>query len=212
MDSAPAALFNAFWRHLLLDTFGDELPPGWIPESSQGFAVVRQLASEPANPWWDDTRTAPLETRDEILKTALAEALAEVEALLGKDATQWSWGALHTTTFENESLGRSGVAPIEAIFNRGPFATAGGSAIVNATGWEVARGYAVRSGPSQRMIVDLADFDRTLAVHTTGQSGHAYHPNYIDMADAWRTIQYFPLPWTRDEVTALAANRLVLEP
>ena len=120
-------------------------------------------------------RTAVLETRDDIFKRALAEAVAEVEAQLGKDAARWTWGALHTTTFENESLGRSGVAPIEAIFNRGPFATAGGSSIVNATGWEVVRGYAVRSGPSQRMIVDLADLDRTLAVHTTGQSGHAYH-------------------------------------
>jgi len=212
MDSAPAALFNAFWRQLLLTTFGDELPPNWIPESSQGFAVVSQLVRDPADPWWDDTRTAVLETRDDILKSALAEAVAEVEAQLGKDAARWTWGALHTTTFENESLGRSGVAPIEAIFNRGPFPTAGGSSIVNATGWEVARGYAVRSGPSQRMIVDLADLDRTLAVHTTGQSGHAYHPNYIDMADAWRTIQYFPLPWSREAVEANAVQRLVLEP
>ena len=212
LDSAPAALFNAFWRHLLLDTFADELPPNWIPGSSQAFTVVRQLVQDPANAWWDDLRTSTLETRDDIFKTALAEAVTEVEAQLGKDPARWTWGALHTTTFKNESLGRSGVAPIEALFNRGPFATAGGSSIVNATSWDPVLGYAVNWGPSQRMIVDLADFDRTLAVHTTGQSGHAYHVNYIDMADPWRTIQYFPLPWTRAEVTALAVNRLVLEP
>jgi penicillin amidase len=105
MVSAPAALFNAFWRHLLLSTFGDELPPNWIPESSQGFTVMRHLVKEPANPWWDDTRTATLETRDDIFESALAEAVAEVEAQLGKDAARWTWGALHTTTFENESLG-----------------------------------------------------------------------------------------------------------
>ena len=212
LDSAPAALFNAFWRHLLLDTFGDELPPNWIPGGSQAFTVVRQLVQDPANAWWDDLRTSTLETRDDIFETALAEAVTEVEAQLGKDPARWTWGALHTITFENESLGRSGVAPIEALFNRGPFATAGGSSIVNATSWDPVLGYAVNWVPSQRMIVDLADFDRTLAVHTTGQSGHAYHVNYIDMADAWRTIQYFRLPWTRAEVTALAAQRLVLEP
>ena len=158
------------------------------------------------------SRTSTLETRDDIFETALAEAVTEVEAQLGKDPARWTWGALHTITFENKSLGRSGVAPIEALFNRGPFATAGGSSIVNATSWDPVLGYAVNWVPSQRMIVDLADFDRTLAVHTTGQSGHAYHVNYIDMADAWRTIQYFPLPWTRAEVTALAAQRLLLEP
>jgi penicillin amidase len=212
LDSAPAALFNAFWRHLLLDTFADELPPDWIPASSQAFTIVRQLVQDPANAWWDDLRTSTLETRDDIFKTALAEAVTEVEAQLGKDPARWTWGALHTTTFKNESLGRSGVAPIEALFNRGPFATAGGSSIVNATSWDPVLGYAVNWGPSQRMIVDLADFDRTLAVHTTGQSGHAYHVNYIDMADAWRTIQYFPLPWTRGRVEELAGQHLVLEP
>ena len=212
LDSAPAALFNAFWRNLLLATFADELPPNWIPESSQGFTVVRQLVQDPVNAWWDDLHTSTLETRDDIFKTALSEAVEELEAQLGKDPARWTWGALHTTTFENESLGRSGVAPIEALFNRGPFATAGGSSIVNATGWDPVRGYAVRSGPSQRMIVDLADFDRTLAVHTTGQSGHAYHVNYIDMADPWRTIQYFPLRWTREAVEADVVQRLVLEP
>ena len=36
-------------------------------------------------------------------------------------------------------------------------------------------------------------------------------PNYIDMADAWRTIQYFPLPWSREAVEANAAAT-VLEP
>lgn len=36
-----------------------------------------------------------------------------------------------------------------------------------------------------RKVVDLSDLSASRAVHTTGQSGHAYHRNYCDMADDW---------------------------
>ena len=34
-----------------------------------------------------------------------------------------------------------------------------------------------------RMIVDLSNLDNSLQVFTTGESGHAYAPHYVDMAD-----------------------------
>jgi penicillin amidase len=45
------------------------------------------------------------------------------------------------------------------------------------------------------MIVDLSNLNESITVHTTGQSGHAYHDHYIDMADLWRNIQYYPMWW-----------------
>jgi len=44
-------------------------------------------------------------------------------------------GDLHTLTCAID-LGESGVASIEALFNRGPYRTAGGESIVNATSWD----------------------------------------------------------------------------
>ena len=46
---------------------------------------------------------------------------------------------------------------------------------------------------SMRTIFDLSDLTNSLTMHTTGQSDHAYHPHYIDMADPWRTIEYHPM-------------------
>ena len=132
--------------------------------------------------------------------------------LLGKDPARWTWGALHTATFRNSTLGESGIAPIEALFNRGPFETAGGSSIVNATGWDYAEGYELVSLPSERMIVNLANLPASLMVHTTGQSGHAYHPHYTDMVDAWRLIEYRPMVWTREQAESQAVGLLTLTP
>ena len=79
-----------------------------------------------------------------------------------------------TASFRNATFGESGIPPIEWLFNRGGFEVAGGGDLVNATTWNASEGYEVVALPSMRMIVDLDDFARSRALHTTGQSGHAY--------------------------------------
>ena len=83
---------------------------------------------------------------------------------------------------------------------------------MNATGWDASLSYEVISLPSMRMIVDLSDLENSLSIHTTGESGHAYHPNYVDMANLWRNIQYLPMLWERNQVEANAKDHLQLAP
>jgi penicillin amidase len=214
MDSSAAAVFEVFWKNLLADTFQDDLPKDYWPAGgSRWVEVVRNLVKQPDDPFWDDkTTTGVVETRDDIFKRSFTEAVAEVEKLQGRDPVKWNWGDLHVATFRNQTLGKSGVAPIEALFNRGEFRTSGGEAIVNATGWNATKGYSVDWLPSMRMIVDLGDLRNSVTVHTTGESGHAYHPHYIDMADMWRNIQYYPMLWNEQAVISNAATYLVLKP
>jgi penicillin amidase len=214
MDSAPAAVFEVFWKNLLADTFNDNLPKDYWPEGgSRWDEVMRNLVKQPDNFWWDDKSTTDkVERRDDIFVRAFTEAVAEIEKLQGKDSAKWNWGDLHTATFVNQTLGKSGIAPIEALFNRGPFRTNGGEAIVNATGWNSTLGYTVDWLPSMRMIVDLGNLSNSVTVHTTGESGHAYNPHYIDMADLWRNIQYYPMLWDEQAVTAAAEAHLQILP
>jgi penicillin amidase len=213
MDSAPAALFNVFWKQLLALTFHDDLPEDfWPGGGGRWFDVMRDLVQQPDNPWWDDKATTEVENRDQIFARAFAAAVGELETTQGNNPEKWNWGDLHTITFRNPSLGESGVAPIEAIFNRGPFRTSGGDEIVNATGWNAAESYEVDSMPSERMIVDLQNLNNSLSIITTGQSGHAYHPHYIDMADPWRLIEYHPMLWDRGQIEADAEGHLRLVP
>ncbi len=214
MDSAPAAVFEVFWKNLLADTFNDDLPKDYWPEGgSRWVEVMRNLVKQPDSFWWDDKATTDkIEKRDDIIVRAFSEAVAEVEQLQGKDSAKWNWGDLHTATFANQTLGKSGIAPIEALFNRGPFRTNGSDAIVNATGWNATLGYTVDWLPSMRMIVDLGNLNNSVTVHTTGESGHAYNPHYIDMADLWRNIQYYPMLWDEQAVTAAAEAHLQILP
>lgn len=214
MDSAPAALFEVFWKNLLADTFHDDLPEDYqAGGGSRWNEIMRRLADQPDSPWWDDQTTSDwVEGRDDILKSAFARAVEELKDLQGKDPQKWNWGGLHTATFRNQTLGVSGVGPIEAMFNRGPFETSGGEAVINATGWTTTEGYHLDWLPSMRMIVDLGDLENSLTVHTTGESGHAYHPHYIDMADLWRNIEYYPMLWSEQVIISNAEAHVVLEP
>ncbi len=131
---------------------------------------------------------------------------------MGSDPSKWSWGKIHTSTFRNGTLGTSGVPPIEALFNRGPFATSGSEAVVNATGWSVKDGYETNWLPSMRMIVDLGNLNNSVTVHTTGQSGHAYNPHYDDMSVLWADIKYYSMLWNEQTIISQTEGHLVLKP
>jgi penicillin G amidase len=126
--------------------------------------------------------------------------------------TKWQWGDLHTATFTNQALGQSGIGLIESIFNRGPLPVDGSIDTVNNTGYSMANPYTVRTVPSYRMIVDLGDLANSLAMHTTGQSGHPFHRHYDNMIDPWRNVEYHPLLFGRVGVEADAQNTLILRP
>jgi penicillin amidase len=212
-NSAGGAVWNATWKNLMELTFHDELPELIWPEgSSRWTEVISGMLQNPNDPFWNDITTPEAETRDDMLRAAFVAGVAELTDLLGSDATTWTWGAIHTITFTNQSLGMSGISIIEDRFNRGPSPASGGDGMVNATGWTVSEGFEVNWLPSMRMLVDLSDFSNSLAVHTTGQSGHVDDAHYDDMIPLWLSGQNVPFLWERADVKADAEATLYLVP
>lgn len=213
-DSTSAAVFNAFWRALLQNTFNDDLPERYWPDGgSRWNEAMRNMVKDSKDPFWDDKTTPDvIETMDYVMKKSFADGVAELKDMYGNNMDKWVWGDMHASTFRNSTLGESGVFLIEDLFNRGPFPTSGGEAIVNATGWSVIDGYETSWLPSMRMIVDLGNLDNSLTVHTTGQSGHAYSDHYADMASLWAGIQYYPMWWEQESVMSDSEGHLILMP
>ncbi len=212
-ESVPAVIFESLRIHLVDRVYGDELGEQLLRRLRSNLPVaLSRMLPEPETHWFDDVTTPEVESRDEILLLALGDTIDELSETLGEDMSSWKWGELHTATFRNQSLGNSGIGIIEAIFNRGPVAVDGTGGAVNATSYRMSDPYAVAFVPSQRQIVDLEYFERSLTMHTTGQSGHPFHRHYDDMIDPWRNIQYHPMLWTRGQVEAAAEAHLTLMP
>jgi len=212
-DSVGAAIFNALSIHLIDLTFGDELGADLLTRARTTLTLpLVNILPEQSSPWFDNIRTPAVETRDEIIMQALLDTIDELTERLGPDMSRWQWGELHTATFQGQGLGQSGIRPIEAIFNRGPVPVDGAGGAVNNTAFRLDDPYAVGTVPSYRQIVDLGDWSRSLSMHTTGQSGHAFHRHYDDMIDPWRNIEYHPMLWQRADVEADAEGVLLLRP
>ncbi len=212
-DSAAAALFEAFRIHLVDRTFRDELGESLVRRSrAMALYALESLIADPQSPWFDDRTTPQVETRDDIIRQAMTDAIAELTERLGPNVEKWRWGDLHTATFRNQALGQSGIALIERIFNRGPVPVDGTLATVNNTAYSPSAPYEVRTVPSYRQVIDAGDWSRSVSMHTTGQSGHPFHRHYDDMIDPWRNIQYHPMLWSRTEVEAQAEGILLLVP
>ncbi len=215
VESAGCAVFEVFWRELSRAVFADEvgesLAGDVLANGTHAQIALRNVLADPGAAWWDDVTTPEREAREQVVARALERAVRVLEARLGRDRARWRWGDLHRVTFANQTLGRSGIALIEGIFNRGPFAAPGSMGLVNAVSGDP-QNFTVRSGPSWRAIYDVGDWDRSLGIHTTGQSGHAYHPHYDDMISLWLKGENLLLPWTRQVVERSARETLTLTP
>jgi penicillin amidase len=211
VDSAEAAYFAVFWRTLLDDMFGT-LPEETRPVGGdRWFSVVGTLLGEPDAAWWTNEAEG-VAGRDAMIDHALDEAWAEASDRMGGDIDSWRWGRLHTLTLTNQSFGESGIAPIEWLFNRGPYELGGGSAIVNAIGWDAREGYGVDWVPSLRMVVDLGALDDSTWINLTGASGHAFNAHYADQAPLWERGETRPWPFTLAAVRDAATDTLRLAP
>jgi penicillin amidase len=211
-DSAGAAYYNAVWRHLLAGVFHDELAGDLRPDGGdRWFEAMQLVLNDRQATWWDDVRTPDsLELRGEVMAAAMADATAELTEKLGDDPQNWRWGDLHQLDLVSTTFGSSGIAPLEALFNRGPYATAGGDGIVNASGWYPPDGYDVDWVPSMRMVVDLTDPDASRWVQLTGQSGHVFDPHYTDQVEAWANGDTYPWPFSDAATRESAEETLVL--
>ena len=61
-----------------------------------------------------------------------------------------------------------------------------------------------RIGTRPRMVV--------IAVNSTGQSEHLFHPNRVDQVPLWRAGEYHPLLFSKQAVEAAGRHTLVLNP
>ncbi|MER5641815.1 penicillin acylase family protein [Kitasatospora sp. NPDC002227] len=180
--------------------------------------VVRGMLGQPQSPWWSyiDSEHRPQKGMDNLLAEAMKNARQDLTSRLGKSISTWSWGRLHTLTLKEPTLGTddSSIASglVHKLLNRGPYQLSGGSAAVDASGWNAAAGYEVDWVPSMRMVVDLSDFDASHWINVGGASGHAFHDNYNDQTALWARGDLLPWAWSSAKVDAATKNTLTLTP
>ncbi len=170
---------------------------------AQGW-IVRALEAA-APPYCQDAAD-----RDRVLRTASQRAIEALRTRLGPDPARWRWGDLHHWRLPHAL---DAVFGLGKWFSRGPYPFPGDVNTVLQGGMTLARDTdTVGILPGYRQIIDLADFDRSVFILSTGNSGIPGHPRYGDCIEEFREGQYRPLLYTRAVVQAHTEHTLTLEP
>ena len=212
-DSGAAAYVAIVAHDLKKLVLRDQLAPGlWPQDDDQWYAALARLMEQPDNPWWDDVTTPEVERRDDVLLAALTLGRQEATSLMSRDPGGWAWGRIHRVRLRNPTLGTSGFAPVEALFNREDAPVGGAGTTVKSLGWDDQVPYGVVYGSAMRMVVDLGAVDGGRWVNQSGASGHPFGPYYADQAELWLTDRTWPMLLTRNAVAAQTLHTLVLKP
>jgi penicillin amidase len=127
-------------------------------------------------------RTPAVETRDDIIRKSLREAVLALRERFGENTKTWRWGDLHTVLLRHP-MGL--VKPLDKIFNLGPYPYSGGSTTLMSGEYSYNDPFAVTVAASFRQIFDLGNPDEYRAVLTSGESGQAFHRHYDDQTALW---------------------------
>ncbi|HUI10704.1 MAG TPA: penicillin acylase family protein [Bacteroidota bacterium] len=188
-DDIATSIYQEFLVRLLRNTFADEMGDSlyhdWVILGNVPLRVMSRLLAEGNSPWFDDVRTPALETRDDIVRRSLREAIAALRESYGDDPRQWGWGKLHTVALRHPFGLRK---PLDRIFNIGPFPAPGGSTALVSMEYDLNAPFAVTVGPSFRQIFDMRGDYRS--VLPSGESGQVFDVHYDDQTQLWLNGAY----------------------
>ena len=227
--SQVPTIYTRFFQYLIKNIFEDEMGADLLKEyvfvANVPYRIIPKLLEENNSSFFDDIRTPQKETRDDIIRKSLVDALTDLEKNYGTGVANWQWGEIHKVTFKHMFSNKS--ALLDKIINIGSFNIGGdGTTIFNTeysfpellesnhdlTKLHRSEQYENILGPSMRYIFDFADPDHLEFILPTGESGHFMSDHYKDMSEMWLKGKYIKVPLREEEFMKSTKNVLKLIP
>ncbi|HYM50429.1 MAG TPA: penicillin acylase family protein [Candidatus Limnocylindrales bacterium] len=212
-ESVAATIYHAF-RLELLRTLNPDLATDLL-QLVEGRGLDPLIAPVSAFYFRASTElVARLQHADPaVVEAAFRAAVERLRRELGHNVEAWQWGRVHRMTFAHP-IGLGVPALDRALrLSRGPIPVGGDADTVAQAGVDPWHPFAANAFMvSYRQLFDVGDWDAGRFILPLGQSGHPGSPHYDDMLEAWRKVEYRPLPFTRAAVVAAAAETILLAP
>jgi penicillin amidase len=157
---------------------------------------MEHMLLAPNGPWTDNVKSAGVkENFGDIIGLSFRQAVSELTSTSGNDPSAWKWGDSHQFTLHHPL---SSVKILEKIFHldRGPYEVGGSGHTVSPYSNPLNKYAAVNHGSSERHIFDASDWDHSLTVIPTGESGIPASKHYCD-----QTLMYLNNGYHTDFVT-----------
>lgn len=213
INAAAPAIFQVIFKHIAILTFADEISPTLWAQlfDTQYFWQERlvEMLEQKDHPWFDNRTTPNLETRDDIINLAVNAAVTELTAKLGKSIQEWRWGDLHTITFHSPIIPGQIAA---TLFGAGTHPMYGSGETLNRSAMKLSTGYATAVNDSVRLVADLSDSEKVLAVIPGGVSGRYFSNSLNNQVGDWLAGRANPIWFDLKKVKQHAKTKLTLTP
>ncbi len=209
VDSAGAAVYEAWLLHFADRTFADKLGPALYERyltDGRPISALYDLLPSASSQWFVELGDPSVSGRDAVAGKALDDAAKDLVTRLGGDMAKWRWGDLHSVTFDHPL---AAVKPLDLVFNLGPVRRAGDGYSPNNGAYPLTKPFAPRTHASERQIVDLGDVDASVSIIPTGESGMPYSKYWGDQTRLWANGQTKPMALSRERLGPLD-GRLIL--
>jgi len=144
-----------------------------------------------------------------VLEETLSEAVAGLREELGDDPHLWAWGKVNISLLRHPA---ADLLPADLPWlTIGPQPKSGGSETVGLAAPSPATGIE-DTGASFRIVIDVGNWDRSIAINTPGQVGDPRSQHYADLYQRWLDDEYFPLLYTQEAIADHAHDQLRLFP
>jgi len=186
-DKAAPTIFQEVYREFALRVYSDELGAELARTMLDRWYFwqerLQKMVLENESTWFDNINTTDRkETRDDLFHQAALIAAKNLESKLGTDPAKWLWGKLHRHEFVSP-IRRSGLG---AEWLGGGSHPAPGSGQTLYCGiYDFNEPYKVTVSASMRMVADLADPDKILAVLPGGVAGRQFDPHTTDQVKSF---------------------------
>ena len=138
----------------------------------------------------------PQDDWDKWIAGCLDVALNSGRARLGTPVSKWRWGQILQWRFDHP-VGRQ-LPLVDGLFDIGPVEMSGAGTTVKQTKSKL--------GPSERMVVDFGDLDKSVQNIVVGESGYVASGHYKDQWPAYYSGKSFPMEF--DHVAARETLRV----
>jgi penicillin amidase len=186
-DKAGPTIFQSVYREFALlvytDELGDDLARTMLNDWYFWQERLQKMVLENNSPWFDDLNTsAKKETRDDLFYQAALNAGKDLGSTLGADPAKWLWGKVHRHEFVSP-IRRSGAG--KDLLGGGSHPASGSCETLYRGIYEFNEPYKVTVSASLRMVADLADPDKILAVLPGGVAGRQFDPHTTDQVESF---------------------------
>lgn len=160
--------------------------------------------------WFDDTKTVgKIESPEDLFYLAALKAKRHLAPKLGDQPGNWQWGNIHTLELVNP-IRRSGIG--KTILGSGPMAMGGSGETLYRGAYDYDKSFKVTYCAALRMVTDLSDSEKILAVLPGGVSGRTFHPHQKDQVNDFMSGKKMYWWFSDAAIKNHATSKIILRP